>query len=507
MPAKTQAPAKARRLEEIAASKKGLFALDPTLLSIEPGFNERINYGNIRQLAEDIAENGLETPLKIRKLKGSETIYIVHGHRRHRAITEILIPEGRWHMEDASIRTVDCYAEEQGTSDFDRLVGQLSSNTGLPYNLLEKAAGYKRLLEMDPSIKPADLARRFGESKQAVSDALRLSREGSAKLHKAILSGTMAASTAIAIIKQAGADHAAQDTLLASATTAANGHNITPKHIPAAEPEPPAPPHKTETPPPFIDPNPNDNDQSDSPDSSDSPDQSDSTDQSDSPDSPTFTLFVFEDAPDEPISTGSPFYHETDRLALVNPSSFGVDRLHLLFAATTFGAAYGYRINDIEVLPDVSDISLDSDPSDGFGTVLDYATRRGQLSEDLAADLRNALYDAIAAYYPERGTAKEPTILSFARASQTETPPTGSNNPGFQKTLNAPSGGGSGGGSGSTYLDPQTFKAVEKIEKVLEDLAEKDKGIPERVTTADIVLGVLRNERPASDLKNYLLGK
>jgi hypothetical protein len=70
----------------------------------------------------------------------------------------------------------------------------------------------------------------------------------------------------------------------------------------------------------------------------------------------------------------------------------------------------------------------------------------------------------------------------------------------------ASSGGGREGG-GSTYLDPQTFKALEKIEKVLEDLAAKGTGIEDRVTTADILCGVLRNERPASDLRNYLTGK
>ena len=30
------------------------------------------------------------------------------------------------------------------------------------------------------------------------------------------------------------------------------------------------------------------------------------------------------------------------------------------------------------------------------------------------------------------------------------------------------------------------------------------KGIEDRVTTADIICGVLRNERPVSDLRNYL---
>jgi hypothetical protein len=496
--AKKPEPAKARRLEEIAESKKGLFAIDPTLLSIEPGFNERINYGDIDQLADDIAANGLETPFKIRKLEGSETIFIVHGHRRHRAITEKLIPQGRWHNEDGSVKPVDCYAEARGTTDFDRLAGQLSSNTGLAYNLLEKAAGYKRLLEMDDSLKPADLARRFGESKQAVSDALRLSREGSAKLHKAILNGTMAASTAIAIIKQAGTDHAAQDALLASALTASNGTgHVMPKHIPSADP----PKQNTGSSGPtpantYIDPNPGD-------------DEDEDEDPSDQSDPSAFKLYIIDDAPEEPIAEGSPFYNETDRFVLTHPEKFNVERLHLLCASTSFGAAYGFRVDDHEHLPDISAVTLDCEPREGLVAVLESACRHAQLSTDQQDDLQNLLYDALDAYYPETGTPKEPERLPFARASQSRT---GSANPGFQKTLNSSGGSGGGGGGGkSTYIDPQTFKAVQKIEDVLEALADEeedeDKGIKERVTAVEIALGVLRNERPASDLKNYLLGK
>ena len=494
----TTPPAKARRLEEIADSKKGLFAICPTLLSVEPGFNKRENFGDLQQLADDIAANGLDQPLKIRKVKNEETIFIVSGHRRHKAITEILIPAGRWQDPDnpKKIRTVDCYAEPQFTTRLDRLVSQVCGNTGLAYTLLEKAAVYQEILVEDPTLKPADLARRFGESKQAVSDALRLTGTGSPALLAAVRSGTMAASTAIAIIKQAGTDHSAQDAMLQSATAAANGaSHITPKHIPTPEPEPsttPEPPPAPSSPP--------------AP-----PAPSDQSNQSDPPPqpSPSFTLYVVTGAPEEPLRSAPHLYHETDRLVLEHSRHFGLDHLHLLCAATSFGPAYGYRMPEHEHLPDVSADTLNCDPQEGFNAVLELACRKAGLTSEQQEELSNLLYDALCDYFPETGTPKSPCSIPFAGASPAQSPgttPDSSGRTGFDAIRNAPSGGG-GGGGGSSYLDPQTFKAVEKIETVLESLAEKNLGIPERVTTADILVGVLRNERPASDLKNYLLGK
>ena len=496
---KTPAPAKARRLEEIAESKKGLFAIDPRLLSIEHGFNKRENFGKLRQLADDIAANGLDQPLKIRKIEGTETIYIVSGHRRHRAITEILIPEGRWQdtVNPKRVRTVDCYSEPKHTSRIDRLVSQICGNTGLPYTLLEKAAVYQEILTEDPAIKPADLSRRFGESKQAVSDALRLVKDGCPLLIENVRHETLAASTAIQIVKTAK-DPAEQESLLQDALAtahAAGRSHVMPKDLPA-----------NSTPP---------------TDPTDQPDPSDPSDQSDPPAAPpktpapskeetlkpsAFTLYLIDGAPEEPIADDSPFYHETDRLALEVPDNFEIERLHLLCAATPHGVAYGYRFNDHERLPDIGDIeTLDASPEEGFKAMLAACAKLAPNPQDFYKDtLDDLLFDALCRYYPESGMPEEPKHLAFVAAPQAAAP-TGSANPGFQQTLNTSSGGGgNGGGGGSTYLDPQTFKCLEKIEKVLEDLAAKGKGIEDRVTTADIICGVLRNERPVSDLRNYL---
>jgi ParB-like chromosome segregation protein Spo0J len=625
-------PAKARRLEDIAEGRKGLFCIDPTLITVEPGFNKRVNYGNLQQLADDIAANGLDQPLKVRKLFGTETIYVVSGHRRHKAITEILIPAGRWHDDKGKVKTVDCYAEAQGTTKVERLISQIAGNTGLAYSLLEKAEVYKEILAEDSTIKPADLSRRFGESKQAVSDAMRLINDGSHCLLDAIEEGIMAASTAIAIIKASSNSEDQYHRLEAAKANAlaAGRIHIMPKDIPGKETESStleggwiytasqdyewnknkvsASPnvlsipkvkgitrleistaqdnkgkwyfgyqfeystlgggrgpnlentsHHTEaeairaawdslckfnlrnlgkllggqkviaqltalghalsaiypTGTPWDESIlTSEDDQSDPSDSSDltdtppwtgeEPDESPVT--SDPQYNTRFTLHLVDGAPTDPIKEGSPFYHETDRMCLEAPHP-DIQRLHLLIAMTPHGAAYGYRIGDYERLPDTSHIeTLDSMPDTALKEMLALAISNQGLPDATVNALEELLYDALCRYYPETGEAEEPRHIAFVATSPAQAPELS----GYDAIVNAPtggSGGSSGGGGGSTYLDPQTFKAVQKIEDVLEKLADKNQGIPERVTVADIVIGVLRNERPASDLRNYLLGK
>lgn len=645
-------PKKARRLEEIAASKKGLFAIDPTLLSVEPGFNKRENFGDMNQLADDIAANGLDQPLKIRKVKDTEIIYIVAGHRRHKAITEILIPQGRWHHEDGSIKTVDCYSESQGTSKIDRLFSQISGNGGLSYTLLEKAAVYQDILREDPTIKPADISRRYGETKQAVSDALRLVNHGCHLLIENVRHGTVAASTAVTIIKQVGNETDAQEqcfqAALATAHAAGRSH-VMPKDLPASTTEPTpgrepsdywtygdppsdygwnpskvattpdtltAAPHALlpellihaahrngkwfsalnfrstggsvagggglpsykDTPFPTLEdairhawdgfcehdlpqiihrhpkaetllrhciklghdlsarfptgtpwdestltkliPAPGGTQDTSIIVDTEDDDDDEPPAHEPSTDAPTegmrFDLYVVDGVPETPVEEDSPFYHETDRFVLIHPELLpeGLGLIHLLFANTPFGGAYGFRSGSHERLPDTSHIeTLDTEPAEGFKAMLEAAIQHAEATDrpqigTVRDELHALLEDALRRYFfPASGEPEEPGHLTFVPETKDQS---GSNNPGFQQTLNSPGGGSGGGNGGGTGYAPPD-KQMEKIDKLLEDLAETDgkpaKGDPSRKLTTEIVLAVLRNEQSITNLRNHLMGK
>lgn len=489
---KSSIPTKPRRLEEIASSKAGLFAIDPTLLTVEHGFNHRIHWGDLEALAADIEANGLDQPLKIRKVKNTETIFIVAGHRRHRAITTILIPQGRWQDPEnpKQIRTVYCYSEAQGTTQADRLFSQIAGNTGLPYTLLEKARVYQDILCADTTIKPAALARRSGETKQAVSDALCLVNQGCSVLISNVQDGTLTATTAIQIIKQSK-DHSEQESIFIAALEKAHlagSPHVTPKHLPSANPPesglivPPAVPDSTSS-------HPTSNIQ-----------------HSKSSANPLFTLYEIPDAPQDPLPNSS--YHETNRLVL-SPLPDGCTILHLLSALDEFGEpCYGYRYNDITLLPNPAESSsAGALPEEGFAAILNCVTAFASIFNDesdpaFRATIEDALYDALCRYFPEQGTPEEPQTLAFVAIPDAPT----SEETGYQAIVNAPSSNrdGSGTGSGgSGFVSPEA--GMKSVNQVLEDL--DGSGLPDRVTAVEIAMRICNGESTPATLKNYLLGK
>lgn len=484
---------KPRRLEEIATSKAGLFALDPAILSIEPGFNRRHHWGDLDALAADIEANGLDQPLKIRKVKGEETIFIVAGHRRHRAITTILIPQGRWQDPEnpKANLPVYCYSEAQGTSPLDRLFSQIAGNTGLSYTLLEKARVYQDILATDPTIIPAELARRSGETKQAVSDALRLVNDAIPQLIAAVEEETLAASTAIHIIKQAATPQEQAELLAAALTNAreSNRSHVTPKDIPAAPPKEPSSSSNQKSP--ILNPQ---SSIPDSPSSSPTPQSS----------IPSFTLYEIPDAPSEPTAEG--FFHETSRLVLTHLPE-GIDLLHLLSALDEAGEpCYGYRFNEVTCLPDPDvDSSYGTGAEEGLTDTLRRIARFVSVLADpfILYPIQDALFDALCRYFPEQGLPEVPETLAFVATPDAPAKPA----TGYQGILNSPSidrSGGSGPGSGG-FVSPEN--ALKSIERIMDELDASGKGHEHRITTAEIVLRVLRNEATPGSLKNHLMGK
>jgi hypothetical protein len=81
------------RLKTIATGCAEIFKLDPRVISREPGFNTRYDFGDLVALTEDIAANGVIDPLKVRK--DGAFIWLVNGDRRLTAVS-FLIEEGRW---------------------------------------------------------------------------------------------------------------------------------------------------------------------------------------------------------------------------------------------------------------------------------------------------------------------------------------------------------------------------------------------------------------------------
>lgn len=122
--------------------KRDAYPFDPRMLKIDAGYNIRdLDSPEEREeldtLKEMIRSNGVKTPLEVR-LRDDDVI-IVAGHRRHRAVME-LIAEG----ED--IKSVPVLPEAKGTSEADRVVNLVLSNSGKPLKPLQTAEVVRRLV-------------------------------------------------------------------------------------------------------------------------------------------------------------------------------------------------------------------------------------------------------------------------------------------------------------------------------------------------------------------------
>jgi len=225
-------------LKTIADGRSDLLKFHPSRIQIEPGFNGRRELGDISGLAEDIHENGLKDPLTIRlgEHNKEEAPFLVDGERRLHAL-RLLIKTNR---DPGLIR---CQIESRNTTPIDRLFSQLSHNSGKPFSLAEKGRVYQAILDIDPALTPAELARRSQVSKQAVSNALTLVRTASPDVLHAIDQGRISPSAALTLIK--GHDHSRQDDLLAATlkiAADAGKKTATPKNFPDSEKEKSSPP-------------------------------------------------------------------------------------------------------------------------------------------------------------------------------------------------------------------------------------------------------------------------
>ncbi len=487
---------KATKLYHLSKGRADMFRFSPDQLEADPDFNERQDYGNLDELAADIEANGVQEPFKVRKEKSGSRIFLINGHRRHRAITTILIPNSRW----PEGQTIPCLSEKPGTTAIDRLFMQISCNNGKPYTFLEEARLYQRILREDPTLKPADLARRTGKTKQAISDSLRLVNEASPLLLDRVKNGVLAASTALHIIKQAGPNPADQDALLEAATTAATTagrEHIMPKDIPAPQGAADSDPQSSSS---------NQKSKITNHQSSISPSSSPI-----SPPPPRFSLYIISDAPAEPTADG--LYHETERLVLENPPA-GIELLHLLSALDDNGEiCYGYRYNTVTHLPDPDrDSSYGTAAEEGmkdslrlvaaFSSVFNPSSDQQSEINNHQSEIESALHDALCRFYPETGSPEEPQHLAFVA-----TPEAAAKEPtGYKAIVNAPSThrDGSGPGSGgSGFVSPEN--GMKSVNKILEDL--DGKGIPDRVTAVEIAMRICNGESTPASLKSFLLGK
>lgn len=192
----------------VTTKRDDLKKVDPRNIEIEPGFNKRVDYGDIESLARSVVECGVIEPIEGFKKRGEDKYILTDGHRRMAAVNLALKyhSEGKQGFEDISkielIRLIPSSSDRK-----DRLYIMAITGEGKkPLTDLEKSEMYEALLEIamaegkkrTEAIK--EIVVRLGVSQATVYNILQLSKLPET-IKTAIGKGAISGSTVTTIIR------------------------------------------------------------------------------------------------------------------------------------------------------------------------------------------------------------------------------------------------------------------------------------------------------------------
>lgn len=156
--------------ELLKAKRDNLHKVDPRAIVINMGDNPRFNYGEIENLMHLILDKGLEQPVKVQRIAGTDTYRLIHGFRRMAAINKAF----EMGLQNEKIAYIPVMFVAKEYSKIDSLIDHFALNTGKPLEPLEEAEGIKQLY--DAGLKPKDIAPKIRKTLAHISNMLLLSK-------------------------------------------------------------------------------------------------------------------------------------------------------------------------------------------------------------------------------------------------------------------------------------------------------------------------------------------
>ena len=211
--AEKAAPVKNASIKNLADGRSDLYRLAPSKLSVKEGFNSRVKDFDPADaddiaLAKSIAVHGIKQPLAV-FVEGAN-VYLSDGHRRFSTVNYLSdVANGEAENDHeieitADLSAIPVLVESKDGTEADRILMQITRNSGKPFTALEQAAVFKKLL--DAGWTDADIATKAGFSTQRIRDLLDLNKKAPAKVKKMIQSGEVSATLAITTMKKAKGD-------------------------------------------------------------------------------------------------------------------------------------------------------------------------------------------------------------------------------------------------------------------------------------------------------------
>jgi len=145
-----------------------LYKIELEKIKERDGFNKRIVYDGIDELAESIKNYGLKEPLVVDVLKNG-SVFVEKGHRRLRALKKLMdageLPENR----------IECFVNSSSVTEVDRLENiYLSNNLAVQLNLVEQAALVFERKTYFGKISNDEIGKRLHMSRQKVDYLLKI---------------------------------------------------------------------------------------------------------------------------------------------------------------------------------------------------------------------------------------------------------------------------------------------------------------------------------------------
>lgn len=170
--------------------RSDLFHVNPNDIIIEEGFNPRVDYGDLRALADSIIANGVKVP--VRGFKKDGEFVLTDGHRRLKAVFLLLKD-----YPDAEI-LIPFIIDPSEKSAEQRIIDVMICNDGLKLNPLEEAEIVNRLVNFGMSDK--DIAKRTAQTKVYVSN-LKLLYSAPEKIKNRIREGMVSATLVLDVLR------------------------------------------------------------------------------------------------------------------------------------------------------------------------------------------------------------------------------------------------------------------------------------------------------------------
>jgi ParB/RepB/Spo0J family partition protein len=187
------------REHDAVKSKFDAFRVDPRQLKVTEGYNVRDfttpqAKESLEILKESIREEGgVIVPLEVRMI--GEEVHIVSGHRRHRAVMELI-------AEGVEIESIPAVTEAKAVNDAERVLRLVTHNAGEPLTMLEKAEVVRRLINMGWSREK--IAARLGYKTPQTIANFELLLAAPERVRQAIRQEEISPSTAIELVREHG---------------------------------------------------------------------------------------------------------------------------------------------------------------------------------------------------------------------------------------------------------------------------------------------------------------